>query len=64
MGLLLLVAAMINPLQLGAADEFAFDTSETEKKPYSFGGYAEAQPILFFLIRTLPFTRPDSTTAR
>jgi hypothetical protein len=49
MALLFVVAALINPFQLGAADEFSFDTSETEKKPYSFGGYAEAQPILFFL---------------
>lgn len=34
-----------------AADEYAFDTSETEKKFYSFGGYAEAKPILFDLDR-------------
>ncbi len=35
----------------GAADGYAFDPSETEKKIYSFGGYAEVKPILFDLDR-------------
>ena len=35
----------------GAADDYAFDTSETDKKPYSFGGYMEAKPTLFVLDR-------------
>jgi hypothetical protein len=51
MGILLFSAAMIMPLLSGAADDYAFDTSETDKKPYSFGGYAEAKPILFALDR-------------
>jgi hypothetical protein len=33
------------------ADEYKFDASETEKKPYHFGGYLEAMPILFGLDR-------------
>jgi len=28
----------------GAEDEYTFDISETEKKPYSFGGYGEFRP--------------------
>jgi len=33
---------------LGAAEEaYKFDLSETEKKPYHFGGYVEFKPILF-----------------
>ncbi len=31
------------------ADEYAFDLSETEKKPYHFGGYAELKPVLYGL---------------
>ncbi len=50
-GVLLLFAALMMPPTAGAADGYAFDPSETDKKPYSFGGYAEAQPILFFLDR-------------
>ncbi|MCG6534204.1 MAG: hypothetical protein L7F78_05820 [Syntrophales bacterium LBB04] len=33
------------------AEEYKFDASETEKKPYHFGGYLEAMPILFGLDR-------------
>ncbi len=31
------------------AEEYKFDISETEKKPYHLGGYLEAMPILFGL---------------
>jgi hypothetical protein len=31
------------------AEEYKFDVSETEKKPYHLGGYLEAMPILFGL---------------
>ena len=31
------------------ADEYTFDVSETEKKPYHLGGYAELRPVLFGL---------------
>jgi len=51
MGVLLLFAAMLMPRPAGAADDYAFDTSETDKKPYSFGGYLEAKPTLFALDR-------------
>ncbi len=47
----ILFAAILMPMLAGAADEYSFDTSETDKKFYSFGGYAEAKPILFDLDR-------------
>jgi hypothetical protein len=47
---LILSAAIGSPLG-GAADDYAFDTAETDKKPYHLGGYAEIQPVLFFLDR-------------
>jgi len=31
------------------ADEYAFDLSEVDKKPYHFGGYAEVRPVLYGL---------------
>ncbi len=33
------------------AEEYPFDTSETEKKPYHLGGYAEIKPVFFRLDR-------------
>jgi hypothetical protein len=33
-------------------EEYRFDISETEKKPYHFGGYLEVMPILFALDST------------
>jgi hypothetical protein len=51
MAILLFFAAMMMPHPAGAADDYAFDTSETDKKPYSFGGYAEFKPIIFALDR-------------
>jgi len=33
------------------ADEYSFDLSEVEKKPYHLGGYAELRPILYGLDR-------------
>ncbi len=50
-GILLLFAALMMPPTAGAADEYSFDTSETDKKFYSFGGYAEVKPILFDIDR-------------
>jgi len=50
MGLLLFIAVMSPPAP-DAADDYAFDTSETDKKPYSLGGYMEAKPTLFALDR-------------
>ena len=51
MVVLLFFAAMIMTPLSGATDDYAFDTSETDKKPYSFGGYMEAKPTLFALDR-------------
>ena len=34
------------PFSPVAADEYSFDVSETEKKDYTFGGYAEFRPVL------------------
>lgn len=50
-GLLLIFTVLIAFAFSAAADEYSFDTSETDKKFYSFGGYAEAKPILFDLDR-------------
>ena len=30
-----------------AQEEYSFDLSDIEKKPYSFGGHIEATPVLF-----------------
>ncbi len=35
----------------GFAEEYAFDESEIEKKPYHIGGYAEFRPVLYGLDR-------------
>jgi len=32
-----------------SADEYSFDLSEVEKKPYHLGGYAELRPLLYWL---------------
>ncbi len=50
-GVLFLLVALMMPPADASGDEYAFDTSETEKKFYSFGGYAEAKPVLFDLDR-------------
>ena len=44
---LLLLAPELVPAQ----DEYDFDLSEIEKKPYSLGGYLEARPVLFVFDR-------------
>ena len=36
-------------------EEYAFDVSETEKKPYSFKGYGEFRPVYIGLDRTAAF---------
>ncbi len=54
-GLALAAGALVLGLlavALGAqTQDYSFDPSETEKKPYSFGGYAEVRPIFFDLDR-------------
>lgn len=39
----------LTSLPVFAEDEYTFDISETEKKPYSFGGNAEFRPVIFGL---------------
>ncbi|MEN8264994.1 MAG: hypothetical protein ABFR82_16210 [Nitrospirota bacterium] len=52
-----------------AAGEYEFDLSEIEKKPYSFGGYIEARPVLFgfdrdaALYKLKMFDRDEGKTA-
>jgi len=36
-------------LSHASAEEYTFDISEIEKKPYQLGGYAEVKPVLFWL---------------
>lgn len=47
----LLAAALLRPGVAAAADEYRFDVSEFEKKPWHLGGYAELRPVLFGLDR-------------
>jgi hypothetical protein len=46
-----MLTLVLVPLFTHAQDEYEFDLSEIEKKPYSFGGYIEARPVLFGLDR-------------
>ncbi len=45
------LSSLFGVLSLAAAEEYTFDVSETEKKPYYIGGYAEIRPVLFGLDR-------------
>ncbi|OPY88134.1 MAG: hypothetical protein A4E71_00673 [Smithella sp. PtaU1.Bin162] len=47
----LILSLLMTPLSLLAEEEYTFDLSETEKKPYHFAGYIEAKPLLFGLDR-------------
>ena len=44
--LLLTLASFPSPL---LAEDYSFDLSEVEKKPYHLGGYAELRPLLYGL---------------
>ncbi len=44
----LFYAAAPLPQDLRAEETYTFDLSETEKKPYHFGGYIEAKPVNFW----------------
>jgi hypothetical protein len=44
--MLALCLLILCPLTLRAEETYTFDLSEIEKKPYHFGGYMEAKPIL------------------
>jgi hypothetical protein len=37
--------------QVPFTEDYSFDLSETEKKSYHFGGYAELRPVLYGLDR-------------
>jgi hypothetical protein len=43
------------PFLAAAEESYTFDTAETEKKPYHFGGYVEFKPILYGLDRDAAF---------
>jgi hypothetical protein len=45
------LSSLFGVLSLATAEEYTFDVSETEKKPYHIGGYAEIRPVLFGLDR-------------
>jgi len=47
----LILLLLMTPFSLRAEEEYTFDLSETEKKPYHFAGYIEAKPLLFGLDR-------------
>ena len=50
--IVLIFAFLVILAAVAQADEqYTFDPTETEKKPYHFGGYVEAKPILFGLDR-------------
>jgi hypothetical protein len=44
-----LLASSFPLLSIAGAEEYTFDVSEIEKKPYHIGGYAELRPVLFGL---------------
>lgn len=51
MGAFACFALLFLPLYHCHAEEYRFELSEVEKKPYHLGGYAEVNPILFGLDR-------------
>jgi len=44
--LVILTLLSISPCPLSAEETYKFDLAEIEKKPYQFGGYLEAKPLL------------------
>ena len=50
---------------MGAAEsDYTFNLSETEKKPYHFGGYVEFKPVLFGLNRDAAFYKLRYSSVR
>ena len=45
------------PRLIFAEPEYTFDLDEIEKKPYSFGGYLEARPVLLGFDKDAAFYR-------
>ena len=52
---MLIVLNLFLPAMGIAEDVYKFDLSETEKKPYHFGGYVEFKPVLFGLDHNAAF---------
>jgi len=52
---MLFVFSLLLPAPGVAGDDYTFDISETEKKPYHFGGYVEFKPLLFGLDQDAAF---------
>jgi len=46
---MLMVLSLFLPAMGAAEGDYTFNLSETEKKPYHFGGYVEFKPVLFGL---------------
>ncbi|MHB8908603.1 MAG: hypothetical protein ACYDAA_06965 [Syntrophales bacterium] len=46
---MLMVLSLFLPALAAAEGDYTFDLSETEKKPYHFGGYLEFKPVLYGL---------------
>ena len=46
---MLMVLNLFLPTLVAAEGDYTFDLSETEKKPYHFGGYVEFKPVLYGL---------------
>lgn len=56
LGVIFLVFSFwLAPLLAGAEESYTFDSAETDKKPYSVGGYIEFRPILYGLDRESAF---------
>ena len=49
------IGSLFLPMMGSAEDSYTFDLSETEKKPYHFGGYVEFKPLLFGLDQDAAF---------
>jgi hypothetical protein len=67
--ILFILTLVLVPRFTNAQDEYEFDFSEIEKKPYSFGGYVETRPVLFgfdrdaALYKLKMFERDEGKTA-
>jgi hypothetical protein len=48
---IMMISLLLSLAAPAGAEEYSFDLSETEKKPWHLGGYAELKPVLFGLDR-------------
>jgi len=53
----ILLIVLLLPLPVLAEDDYSFDLSEIEKKPYTIGGYLELTPRVFWLDHDAAFYR-------